>query len=63
MDPIDRSLVEALFLDIFDGQEVGGGLRDILGHSVKCGGLGIPNPITSSVRRHSMSDASCNNLL
>ena len=44
MDPIEDILREASFPALFGGEEVSTDLREILGYSVKCGGLGIPDP-------------------
>ena len=44
MGPIKGSLREAFFSALFGGDEVRSGLREILGRSVKCGGLGITDP-------------------
>ena len=46
--PIEDSLREAFFLALFGGQEVRSNLREILGHSVKHGGLGITNHLLSA---------------
>ena len=44
MGPTEDSPREALFSAIFGGEEVSANLREILGHSVKHGGLGITDP-------------------
>ena len=44
MGPIEDSLREAFFPAIYGGKEVSADLREILGHSVKHSGLGIPYP-------------------
>ena len=44
IDPIEYALIEAFFLTLFRREEVNADLREILGHSVKHGGLGIPDP-------------------
>ena len=44
MGPIEDELRDALFLTLFVGEEVSANLREILGHSMKHGGLGIPDP-------------------
>ena len=44
MGHIYDSLREAFLLAIFVGEEVSANLREILGHSVKHGGQGIPYP-------------------
>ena len=55
MAPIEDSLIEALFPALFGGEEVSSYLRDILGHSVKCGGLGIPDSQLSEERTYNTS--------
>ena len=42
MGPIEDSLRDAFFPALFGGEEASSNFRDILGHSVKHGGLGIP---------------------
>ena len=44
MCPIEDSLRDAFFPALFGGEEVSADLRGILGHSLKRGGLGIPDP-------------------
>ena len=44
MGPIEDSLIEAFLPALFGGEEVSANLREILGHSVKHRGLGIPYP-------------------
>ena len=44
MDPIEDALREDFFPVLFGGEEVNTYLRQILGHSVNRGGLGIPDP-------------------
>ena len=46
------------FPAIFRGEEVGADLREIQGHSMKCGGLGIPDPWLTSDCVHNSSKAS-----
>ena len=48
MGPIEDALREAFFPTFFGGEEVSADLREILGHSVKRGGLGIPDPRLSA---------------
>ena len=50
MGPIEYALREAYFLALFGGEEVSTNLREILSHSVKHGGLGIPDPRQSVER-------------
>ena len=44
MGPLEDALREAFFPAILGGEEVSADLREILGHSMKHGGLGIPPP-------------------
>ena len=44
MGHIEDSLREEFFPEMFGGEEFSSDLREILGHSVKHGGLGIPDP-------------------
>ena len=53
MGPIEYALREAFFPAIFGGKEVSADLRDILGHSVKCGGIGVPYPRLPAERGYS----------
>ena len=48
MGPIEGVLIEKLFHVLFWGDEINASFRKILGHSVKHGGLGIPDPRLSS---------------
>ena len=57
MGPIEDALREAFFPALFGGEEVGAELREILGHSMKCGGLGIPDPRLSAERVYNISKA------
>ena len=60
---LEAALVEAFFCALFEGEEVNDGLREILGHSVKHGGLGIPEPRRKSVWVHETSVTRCEALL
>ena len=42
--PIEEALREKLSPLLFGGEDVNSDFRKILGHSVKHGGLGIPDP-------------------
>ena len=42
--PIEEALREKFFTSLFGGEEITAEFRKILGHSVKHGGLGIPDP-------------------
>ena len=44
MGPIEEALREKLFPALFGGEEINTDFRKILGHSLKNGGLGIPDP-------------------
>ena len=57
MGPIEDSLREAFFLAIFRGEEVSANIREILGNSVKHGGLGIPDPRMSAECAYNTSKA------
>ena len=47
MGPIEDAPRETFFPALFLGEEVSADLREILGRSVKCGGLGILDPYLS----------------
>ena len=55
--PVDYALIEALLPAMFGGEEVSADLREILGHSVKRSGLGIPDPRMLAERAHNTSKA------
>ena len=44
MGPIEEALREKFFSAIFGGEDINSDFQKILGHSVKHGGLGIPDP-------------------
>ena len=44
MGPIEEALRENFFPALFGGEDINADSWKILGHSVKHGGLGIPNP-------------------
>ena len=44
MSPTEDAQREAFFPELFGGEEFSADLREILRHSVKCRGLGIPDP-------------------
>ena len=48
MGPIEEALREKFFPSLFGGEEITADFRKILGHSVKHGGLGIPDPQLSA---------------
>ena len=47
---IEDSIREAFLYALFGGEEFSANFREILGHSVKCGSLGIPDPRLSAER-------------
>ena len=57
MGPIEDALIEAILPALFGGEEVRAYLREILGHIVKRGGLGIPEPRLSSERAYNTPKA------
>ena len=44
MGPIEEAIRETFFLALFGGEDIDTEFRKILGHRVKCGGLGILHP-------------------
>ena len=57
MGPIEEALREKLFPTIFGGEEINANFRQILGHSVKHGGLHIPDPRLSAESVYNTSKA------
>ena len=57
MGPIEEALREKLFPALFRGEEINAYLWKILGHSVKHGGLGIPEPRQSEGIVYNTSNA------
>ena len=57
MDPIEEALREKFFPTLFGGEEINADFRKILGHSVKHGGLGIPDPRLSAESAYNTSKA------
>ena len=55
MDPIKDTLIEDFFPALFGGEEISANLREILGQSVKRGGLGIPDIQISAERAYNTS--------
>ena len=55
MGPIEDSLIDAFSHTMFGGEEVSADFREILNHSIKRGGLGIPNPWLLAERAYSTS--------
>ena len=52
MVPIEYALREVFFPALFGGEEVSANPREIIGHSVKHGGLGITDPRLMSERMY-----------
>ena len=63
MGPIEDSIRYDLLPALFGGEEVSANLIEILGHSVKVGGLGIPHPRLSSECVYNTSNAAIKVLL
>ena len=63
MGPIDDALREAFFYATFGGEEVSDNIREILGHSMKHGGLGIPEHQMLTDRAYNISKAAIEVLL
>ena len=57
MGPVEESLREKFFPALFGGEEINSNLRKILGHSVKHGGLGIPELRLSAESAYNTSKA------
>ena len=57
MGPIEEALREKFFPTLFGREEINANFRKILGHSVKHGGLGIPDPWLSSESAYNKSKA------
>ena len=57
MGPIEEALREKFFPLLFGGEEITANFRKILGHSVKHGGLGIPDPWLSAKSSYNTSKA------
>ena len=55
MGPIEEALREKLFPALFRGEGISTDFRQTLGHSVKHGGLGIPDPWLSEERAYKTS--------
>ena len=53
--PIGEALRETFFPMLFREEEVGADFRKILGHSIKRGGLGIPEPRSSAESAYNTS--------
>ena len=55
MGPIEEALREKFFPTLFGGEEINADFRKILGHSIKHGGLGIPDPQMSAKSAYNTS--------
>ena len=63
MGPIKEALREKFSPALFGGEEITANFRNILGHSVKHDGLGIPDPQLSAERAYNTSKASSRELV
>ena len=63
MGPIEEALREKFFPSLFGGEEITADFRKILGHSVKHGGLGIPDPRLSADSAYNTSKAASGELV
>ena len=61
--PIEEYLLETFFSAIFRGDEVEADFHKILVHSVKRGGLGIPDPQFSAESAYNTSKAACGEIV
>ena len=57
MGPIENALREAIFPPLFGGEDINADLIEILGYSVKRGGLGVSDPRLSEDRVYNTSKA------
>ena len=63
MVPIEEALREKLFPTLFGGEEINADFWQILGHSVKHGGLGILDPQLSAESANNGSKAASGELV
>ena len=63
MGPIEESLRDKFFPELFRGGEINANFRKILDHSVKNVGLGIPDPRLSAECAYNTSKAASRELL
>ena len=63
MGPIEEALREKIFPSLFGGEEIDANFRKILGHGVKHGGLGIPDPRLSAECAYNTSKAAIRELV
>ena len=61
--PIEEALREKFFPALFGGEEINANFRKILGHNVKQGGLGIPEPWLSAESAYNTSKAASTELV
>ena len=55
MGPIEEALREKFFPALFGGEDINNNSQQILSHSVKHGGLGIPDPWLSAESAYNTS--------
>ena len=63
MGPIKEALREKFFPALFGGEEINADYRKILGHSIKHGRLGIPDPQSSAESSYNTSKADIRELV
>ena len=63
MGPIEEALTEKFFPALFGGEEINANSQQILGHSFKHGGLGIPDPRLSAESAYNTSKAASGELV
>ena len=63
MGPIEEDLREKISPSLFGGEEIDAEFRKILGHGVKHGGLGIPDPRQSAECAYNTSKAASRELI
>ena len=63
MGPIEEALREKFFPSLFGGEEITSDFRKILGHDVKHGGPGIPDPWRSEYCAYNTSKAASRELV
>ena len=63
MGPIEDSIREKVFPALFGGEEINTNFWQILGHSFKHGGLGVPDPGLSAESAYNTSKAASDELV
>ena len=63
MGPIEEALREKVFPALFWGEDIDADFRKILGHGVKHGGLGIPEPRQSEESAYNTSKTASRELV